>query len=266
MIIGNLCSLSDQIVMETIQANPVSGNDAMDQSSDSTLVEPQTNSKTPRRIEEKEYFCSQCHVSFKSAKLLRKHFLSHTTSLEMPFKCSTCGEGFCDLLSKRKHLSKHRVERKFKCNGCVRSFYQMSALEKHSCRGFGRLNQTTKEHDDAPRPFKCNQCNKTFARKDTLTNHLPIHSKVKQFRCDLCQRQYTQRIMTDNTHKVKRLAIRNAFNDQRMIRGTVVRFVASVCPLWAPLIYTKGFTLAKSHTDVKSVEDALLKARHLLVT
>ena len=193
MIIANLCSLSDQIVMETIQANPVSGNDAMDQSSDSTLVEPQTNSKTPRRIEEKEYLCTQCHESFKSAKLLREHFLSHTTSLEMPFKCSTCGEGFCDLLSKRKHLSKHRVERKFKCNGCVRSFYQMSALEKHSCRGFGRLNQTTKEHDDAPRPFKCNQCNKTFARKDTLSNHLPIHSKVKQFRCDLCQRQYTQR-------------------------------------------------------------------------
>ena len=168
MIIVHLCSLSDQITMETIQTNPVSAAD-MDQSSDSiskiSLVEPQTNSKTPQRIEEKEYLCSQYHQSFKSAKLLRKHFFSHTTSLEMPFKCSTCGEGFCDLLLKRKHLSKHRVERKFKCNGCVRSFFEMSALEKHSSRGFGRLNQTTKEHGDGPRPFKCNQCNKTFARK-----------------------------------------------------------------------------------------------------
>lgn len=69
MIIVHLCSLSDQIAMETIQANPVSAAD-MDQSSDSisqiSLVEPQTNSKTPQRIEEKEYLCSQCHESFKA--------------------------------------------------------------------------------------------------------------------------------------------------------------------------------------------------------
>lgn len=102
MIIANLCSLSDQIVMETIQTNPVSANDAVDQSSDSiSLMEPQTNSKTPRRIEEKEYLCSQCHENFKSAKLLRQRFLSR----EMPFKCSTCGEGFCDLLYPKGNIS-----------------------------------------------------------------------------------------------------------------------------------------------------------------
>ena len=111
MIIANLCSLSDQIVMETIQANPVSGNDAMDQSSDSTLVEPQTNSKTPRRIEEKEYLCTQCHESFKSAKLLRKHFLSVFFPSFMRKKCSILSWNYlrCTVVkNKRKHIPQER--------------------------------------------------------------------------------------------------------------------------------------------------------------
>ncbi len=173
--------------MQAIPVNPPSASDCdMERSSDT-----QTISKALQANGEKRYYCSQCHESFKNAKLLRKHFLSHTASLEMPFKCSTCGEGFWDPLSKQKHLAKHKIERKFKCANCMRSFYEMSALESHSCRSLvSRLNQRPDKQDNhKPRPFKCNHCDKTFVREDTLKDHLPIHSEVKKFVCDLCGKQ-----------------------------------------------------------------------------
>ena len=40
--------------------------------------------------------------------------------------------------------------------------------------------------------------------------------------------------------------------------------MASVCPLWAPLIYSKGFTLGRCLTSVISVEGTLLKSSTLL--
>ena len=50
--------------METIQANPVSAANDMDRSSDCiSVVEPQTNSKTPQGIGEKGYLCSVRKVS-----------------------------------------------------------------------------------------------------------------------------------------------------------------------------------------------------------
>lgn len=192
---GAQCTLRRQTRdMETIPSTPLSATDDMERSSCSIFVESQTDLNASQSSGEKRYSCSECHESFENAKLLRKHFLSHTANLEMPFKCSTCGEGFCDLLSKQKHVAKHKIERRFKCSNCMRSFYEMSALESHSCRGFVRpLCQRTDKHDNKTRPFKCNHCDKTFGRKDTLKNHLPIHSEVKQFSCDLCERQYAQR-------------------------------------------------------------------------
>lgn len=50
----------------------------------------------------KEYQCSQCDMSFKTSKLLLKHYRLHTD--DFPYKCWTSGEGFRDKYSKLKHM------------------------------------------------------------------------------------------------------------------------------------------------------------------
>lgn len=48
------------------------------------------------------------------------------------------------------------------------------------------------------------------------------------------------------------------------LKDVAAKSVVSFCPVWAPLPYTKGFTLGKNPTSVKNVEDASLKAQHFL--
>ena len=53
-------------------------------------------------------------------------------------------------------------------------------------------------------------------------------------------------------------------NQIMTLKDVAAKSVVSFCPVWAPLPYTKGFTLGKNPTSVKNVEDASLKAQHFL--
>lgn len=132
--------------------------------------------------EEKRYQCSKCDKCFASAKILRKHFGSHTA--ELPYKCWVCGEEFVDFQSRKEHVEKHNVQNSLKCPECRRNFDEITALQSHQCLGV----------IDHPKKFKCYQCEKTFSKKDNLVNHLSTHSEVKIFSCDLCHKQFTKNL------------------------------------------------------------------------
>ena len=115
-----------------------------------------------------------------STKRLERQLHSWASNVATAFLTSTCylcGEGFIDLPSKKEHAEE------FKCCDCRRSFIDMSALDLHRCCG-----------SNSKARFQCNTCGtRNFSRKSSLQNHYPIHSKEKQFSCELSGKQYTQR-------------------------------------------------------------------------
>ena len=162
----------DTLPDKTKVVNVTSVVDDMELSSD-TSMDTQCSFVDHQKTQQQRYQCSQCDKCFETSKLLRKHFLSHTTD-EFPYKCGICGEGFMDLLARKGHNKEHKAGRQFKCSDCRRSFIVKTTLQSHRCRGFS----------DKPKPFKCNHCEKSFSKKENLMR-------------DLCGKQYSQRSALD---------------------------------------------------------------------
>lgn len=157
----------------------------------------------------KEYQCSQCDMSFKTSKLLLKHYRLHTD--DFPYKCWTCGEGFRDKYSKLKHTEKHKG--KLKCYDCGKRYSHKSAFQAHVCHG-----GESRGH----KAFKCGLCEKTFKNKDCLQNHMPTHSEVPQFSCELCDKQYTHR---SALHRHKRIHTLNDETSHRLTDPDITRCI-----------------------------------------
>lgn len=157
----------------------------------------------------KEYQCSQCDISFKTSKLLLKHYRLHTD--DFPYKCWTCGEGFRDKYSKLKHTEKHKG--KLKCYDCGKRYSHKSAFQAHVCHG-----GESRGH----KAFKCGLCEKTFKNKDCLQNHMPTHSEVPQFSCELCDKQYTHR---SALYRHKRIHTLNDETSHRLTDPDITRCI-----------------------------------------
>ena len=51
-----------------------------------------------------------------------------------------------------------------------------------------RNDEKTQEHE---KPFQCPNCDKCFKFKYVLNRHILVHSSVKAFICNICQKQFT---------------------------------------------------------------------------
>ena len=47
--------------------------------------------------------------------------------------------------------------------------------------------------DKHPTHF-CPDCGKGFLKAQTLKNHIPLHSGVKKFSCEICSKKFTQEV------------------------------------------------------------------------
>ncbi|XP_039745965.1 zinc finger and SCAN domain-containing protein 2-like isoform X1 [Pararge aegeria] len=131
------------------------------------------------------------------------------------FLCE-CGEQFDDLGQYQNHQLKHTQTEEFLCNLCGKGFETCEILAGHmilhSTTGFfvtcpfcdqdvkrNTLTQHIKyTHNSKP---QCNLCKKTFANQNNLKRHMMIHSGIKDFECDICQKRFHQKI-TMQTHRL----------------------------------------------------------------
>uniref|UniRef100_A0A182SYR4 C2H2-type domain-containing protein n=1 Tax=Anopheles maculatus TaxID=74869 RepID=A0A182SYR4_9DIPT len=161
---------------------------------------------------ERPNVCNLCGMTYKHLKSLRLHLRNHQKRA-----CPECGVGFDSVYAMLKHRKAHAKENlPFKCEHCDRAFEDRSKLVSHeNLRG---------------RPYQCELCCHSFNKQDYLTNHQrrvhwremglerlrvaeprngwnrkgipkPKRSKnelqtgfvdlgVKQFKCDICEREF----------------------------------------------------------------------------
>lgn len=126
----------------------------------------------------KSFECKQCNKGFTTAWGLKLHERIHTES--KPHKCSVCEKRFRQSSHLQQHKRIHSEQKPFKCNKCDLSFNQSSNLQQH-----------IKElHDFTEHPRGCSQCQQKFSRTSYLQIHQRIHSGVKPFRCEHCNRPF----------------------------------------------------------------------------
>jgi KRAB domain-containing zinc finger protein len=159
---------------------------------------------------DKPFIFNICNKGFTEPGPLVKHCHIHTG--ERPYKCDICGRGFADSSSSVGHKRSHTAEKSFTCYVCYESFSWSGHLITHLCTNTGE------------KTLVCDICATWFAEphlivehlglhngegpnvihaiklfwkwptcvKDTLLSHHQIHSGVKPFTCEICNRNFSQ--------------------------------------------------------------------------
>ncbi|XP_037075818.1 transcription factor hamlet-like [Pollicipes pollicipes] len=152
------------------------------ESADEKKAEQQRREEELIDEEEEKEKCITCGKTFLSIFELDEHAAAVHHYPAGAFKCDYCAQAFALNANLIKHKAdQHGEYRKYPCENCTRVFRDPGALQKH----------IRAQHVGA-RAHACPECGKTFATSSGLKQHTHIHSSVKPFRCEVCQKAYTQ--------------------------------------------------------------------------
>ncbi|KAG5887910.1 hypothetical protein JTB14_003007 [Gonioctena quinquepunctata] len=140
------------------------------------------------------YQCHKCYMDFRTKKAYDAHTPIHILRKQKrpPYRfcCNVCLKKFYKLCDLERHTRVHTGEKPWVCDICNNRFQQSHNLKKHLLT-----------HVDL-KPFQCRYCKKQFGRADVLTRHLLTHSKDKPFACPICQKGFIRHSQL-YTHFVK---------------------------------------------------------------
>ena len=98
--------------------------------------------------------------------------------------CDVCKKYFKTKSSLNIHKRSHSGDKPYVCDVCKKSFSQKGTLTRHMLVHSGK------------KEFQWHVCGKYFSQKDDLKTHLIIHTlNAKQFKCDLCDKSFTRKVM-----------------------------------------------------------------------
>lgn len=135
------------------------------------------------------YTCEICSKSFANRFNLENHKVSaHAIQVEENgsiFRCRLCEKQFSSralLFTHMKDHQKDKIERL--CETCGKSFLSMDALKAH-----------TRTHSKQPGTFACNVdgCKKVFRSNVQLIQHSHVHTGIKSFACQKCEKTYAKK-------------------------------------------------------------------------
>ncbi|XP_048485963.1 zinc finger protein 184 isoform X5 [Plutella xylostella] len=81
-------------------------------------------------LQQKNYMCDFCKLSFFSKRGLVDHMARHTGS--DVFCCELCNKRFARLRTLKEHIRSHDNQKKYQCDVCKKTFMQKSSLKIHS--------------------------------------------------------------------------------------------------------------------------------------
>ena len=147
--------------------------------------------------------CPQCKLCFNQKSNLERH-MKHHHNMKF-FECKQCNKKVTTAWGLKLHLRIHTESKPYKCSNCEKSFRQSSHLQQHKkthseqmpkfkfnqCDMSSNLQQHIKELCDLKEDTRrCSHCQKKFSRASYLQIHQRVHSGVKPFQCEHCNRPF----------------------------------------------------------------------------
>jgi len=162
---------------------------------------------------ERPFTCQFCPKTFKKMKQARRHKQrAHPTSASK----GDVACGFCPRFLKQNHMLKHvqvkhpeevenmptqtvvtkeedgnEASKGAKCNLCPKAFAGQDYLERHIL--VKHSGKPGKNDGDTVTEWQCDQCQKYLGSRNALKNHMPIHMPEKPFKCNDCEKEFTQK-------------------------------------------------------------------------
>ncbi|XP_016887286.1 zinc finger protein 708-like isoform X2 [Cynoglossus semilaevis] len=159
---------------------------------------------------ERPHLCDICGRKFARPHQLKRHkILIHSNQVigeenlasDSSYTCSVCGKRLKSEAHLMAHSHVHTDDRPHRCSICLRSFQRVTWLKQHhmrvhlkvrvcdAARGGGRIRKSTSQ----TKAFPCPVCCKVFKFKSLLESHSLIHSEVRPYACDFCNRRFRRR-------------------------------------------------------------------------
>lgn len=149
--------------------------------------------------------CQLCNFTCKITSQFKRHMLSHTG--EKPHKCVHCDKQFAQKTDLHRHMIvNHAAHYDFHCSSCGRGFSDTESTKKHEqkCQtkrfvcdlcnyvtfSKGNLLLHNRKHT-GERPYACGSCDKRFTRVAHLNQHVKLHSNQFEMHCSLCGRGFS---------------------------------------------------------------------------
>nr|XP_057934902.1 zinc finger and BTB domain-containing protein 40 [Doryrhamphus excisus]XP_057934903.1 zinc finger and BTB domain-containing protein 40 [Doryrhamphus excisus] len=132
-----------------------------------------------KHSEGKMYVCQYCKAVFAQSIELSRHVRTHTG--DRPYVCRECGKGHSQASGLTVHLQTfHNLPQPLDCPKCCLSFQTLEEHQKHN------------EEFHLKEFHKCPTCDKVFTSAALLDKHKTMHTGLKPFICNLCNKSYQQ--------------------------------------------------------------------------
>lgn len=116
--------------------------------------------------------------------------------------CETCGVKFKKRANLLNHIKTvHEKLKRFTCKHCNREFRYRTTYHQHLTKKHSDVENESVYKRPTPGPVVCHLCGKTLLSAKTLPAHLRTHTKERPFKCDECDKTFTNKFYF-RSHKV----------------------------------------------------------------
>lgn len=130
----------------------------------------------------KQYECRRCLKMFFNWDNYKRHVEMHDQRI-----CNICGKILKSEVSLREHILIQHTDGEFvyTCHICGKEYKHVRYLKTH-IKGVHKWT------------LKCDICSKKFSTRPRIARHMVVHSRLKDFPCNVCGRAFSQKTTADH--------------------------------------------------------------------